>query len=400
MQKCNVCQGDKVIKIFDLGEQPVCHRFLSRGDEKEYTFFMELGQCLDCGTVQLLNYMPVDEMRPRFDWLVCTEPEAHLDDLVEKLSRLPDLNKTSKIWGVSFKEDTTLARFNKLGFQETYRLDIREDLGAEDPLADVETVVNNLTVQCAKTIVAKRGKADMIIARHLIEHAFDLRMFIEAIKTLVKPEGYVVFEIPDCKRAFEQCDYTNYWEEHTVYFTPETFHNVFGFFGLKLCHFERAEYPLEDSYIGISKPCTDFGNPFPESDKLKEEVDRAHYYASQYETKKADLMNFFKNFRENKGKIAIFGAAHMCCTYLNVLDIKDYIEFVVDDNPHKKGMFMPGSRLPICGSKFIVEQNVKLCLLTLSPESEEKVLANNKAFLDQGGIFKSIFPSNSQALRV
>jgi hypothetical protein len=80
------------------------------------------------------------------------------------------------------------------------------------------------------------------------------------------------------------------------------------------------------------------------------------------------------------------------------LNIKDHIDFVVDDNPHKRGMFMPGSHLPIYESQFILDKGIKLCLLTVSSAGEEKVLEKNQEFIKRGGAFKSIFPGNPMAL--
>ena len=76
------------------------------------------------------------------------------------------------------------------------------------------------------------------------------------------------------------------------------------------------------------------------------------------------------------------------------------IFYRLQEIPDIKGMFMPGSRLPIYGSSAIIDQNIKLCLLTLSVSGEEQVLANNKKFIQQGGIFKSIFSRNPLALTV
>ena len=67
MKGCNLCQREKVKEILDLGEQPVCHRFLFSPKEKEYKHPVTIGQCLDCGMVQLMEPMSIDELKPRFD---------------------------------------------------------------------------------------------------------------------------------------------------------------------------------------------------------------------------------------------------------------------------------------------------------------------------------------------
>jgi len=83
-----------------------------------------------------------------------------------------------------------------------------------------------------------------------------------------------------------------------------------------------------------------------------------------------------------------------------LFEIADFIEFVVDDNPCMRGLFMPGSKLPIFESKMVYEKDIKLCILTLSAPSEEKVVKNNQKFLEQGGEFISIFSGSPRAKEV
>jgi len=48
----------------------------------------------------------------------------------------------------------------------------------------------------------------------------------------------------------------------------------------------------------------------------------------------------------------------------------------------------------------LIKANIKLCLLSLSPESEAKVINKNHVFLDKGGKFVSIFPASKNALNI
>jgi hypothetical protein len=89
--RCTVCDGGALRRSLELGCQPPSNRFLSSddvGDEESHA--LSLGYCADCGTVQLVDRMPIEAIRPRFDWLANSEPEGHLDDLVAKITAVPN----------------------------------------------------------------------------------------------------------------------------------------------------------------------------------------------------------------------------------------------------------------------------------------------------------------------
>ena len=56
---------------------------------------------------------------------------------------------------------------------------------------------------------------------------------------------------------------------------------------------------------------------------------------------------YLGEFRRRQGPVAVLGAGHLACAFINYLQLQEHLAFVVDDNPHKQGLFMPGSRLPI-----------------------------------------------------
>lgn len=398
-RKCEVCSQKDVVLLFDVGEQVVCHHFLKSVAEQEEVYHLTLGQCQKCGTVQLIDRIPVDKLRPRYDWLKCNEPEAHLDNLVTTMTRLSGITKDSMIGGISFKDDTTLERFNRLGFKNTWRADTVDEFGISNPLAGFESVQAHFGPETVGRLIQNHGKADVFIARHIIEHSYNLNEFITLAKELINPGGYIFFEIPDCQRAMESLDYTTIWEEHLTYFTEATFRYCFGFKGLSLVHFERIPYSIEDSYVGIAQIDKKglSSHVLPE-DELNRELLRGKNFAAQYQTKKNEIKGFFAKFRQQGKKTALFGGGHMSCVFLNIFDLKEDIQFIVDDNPNMRGLFMPGSRLPILESKAIYEQDIDICILTLSASSEDKVIKNNQRFIEKGGAFFSVFPGSQWAM--
>ena len=124
--------------LLDLGLQPISNRFLTHSSNKSVPHYpMKLMLEKDTGGIRLQSPFPVEEVKPRYDWLTCFEPEDHLDEMVEKILELPGINKDSVFGGYSFKDDTTLARFKAKGFENQWRIDPQKDLGVVDPCADV-----------------------------------------------------------------------------------------------------------------------------------------------------------------------------------------------------------------------------------------------------------------------
>ncbi len=356
---------------------------------------MVLGQCVKCGMVQLIQTIPFDEIRARFDWLLYDEPEDHLDDLVQLLSRLPGIKSDSLIGSIGFGRDSTLDRFERRGFNQTWRLDLWRDLGVSHPNARVETIQEKLTSHSARWIAKQRGLSDLLIVRHMLEHTHDLRNFLEGIKLLVKPTGYVIFEVPDCEKPFADCDYSILWEEHVFYFMPETLRFSLEKAGFEILDLQRPPHSL----IAIARPIE--GLPRQEvlpPQILAQEQLRLLDFTNSFPKKQQQAVDLLVKIRAAEGKIAFFGAGHLACVYINLFQLKDYIEFVTDDHPKKRGLFMPGSHLPIYNSSALIEHDIRVCLMALRPQTERKLAKRNPDFFTKGGRFISILPGRANSL--
>ena len=61
--------------------------------------------------------------------------------------------------------------------------------------------------------IKKLKKTDVLIVRHILEHCYDIKRFINNLKKMVKKNGYIVFEVPDCEQSLLRRDYVMMWEE-------------------------------------------------------------------------------------------------------------------------------------------------------------------------------------------
>ena len=396
MKGCFLCGEPQCRELIDFGELPVCHHFFDGGD-KEGTNPLGLGQCDACGLVQLAKAIPPERLVPRFDWIAYNEPEGHLDDLVGTIIGLAGITPAATIAGTSYKEDSTLNRLRRLGYAHTWRLDPISDLGAADSRTGMETIQSRLRPDVVDGLQRKYGAPDVVIVRHVLEHTYDPRGFMEALRRLVKPGGYVIVEVPDCARAFDLLDYTVLWEDHSLYFGEPSLRMCLKRGGFSIVRFQRYTAPYENSLVAIASPRPAPGASGLTEEEMQTERNRARAFAKGFQGRRAALRRLLAEWRPH-GKIAMFGAGHHAAMFINLMGLADLIDFVVDDHPRKCGLRMPGSRLPIVKSEALIRENVRLCLTSLSFESERTVVQRHHDFVEQGGTFASIFPVHAEAL--
>jgi len=397
MSRCQICKEDKVKALLDCGPQSLCNRFITGPNANEYRHPLVLGQCEGCGLLQLTEPVPAEEIAPRFEWLVYNEAEGHLDHLADVICELPGISNNSVACGITYKDDTLLKRLEKKKLSRVWRIEPEKDLDISIPGVGGETVLPLLTSESATRLFERHGRADIVIARHVYEHAPDTHKLLDALKNLVSPRGYVVFEVPDCTRQLRSRDYSMLWEEHILYFTPDTFRNSFLFTNFSLDYYECNSYLIENALVAITKPVENNELTPLTSDILDRELEMGYSYGEGLSKYAEKLQRYLNRYTDSNENIAIFGAGHVACMYINLMGIKDYIEFVVDDNPHKKGLYMPGSKIPIVSSESLYN-SISLCLLSLNPLQEEKIISKHKDFLQRGGRIRSIYPSSKYYL--
>ena len=369
---CRICKK-KLNKIISFGNFPVCHKFKKK-NQKEKKFSLEIGICKKCSLVQLNNPFPLSQLRPKYNWINYNEPEEHLDKLVKTISNLKNINKSSIIAGVSYKEISTLERFKKIGYNKTWVLDVKKDLNINNKKLNLETIQDKISKANTNKIIKRNKKADVLIVRHILEHSYNTINFIQSLKKLVNHDGYLIFEVPDCKESFSSTDYTTIWEEHILYFTENSLKKMLIGQGLKITYFEIYKYSYENVLIIITKIKKDNSPP----KKINLIIPKINFNPNLLSVDKLKIRQKIEYFKKEKYKICLFGTGHAACTFLNILQIHDLVDLVVDDDKNKKSLFLPNSNLEIKNSLKLKKFSKILLILGVNSESEKKIISKFK----------------------
>ena len=161
--------------------------------------------------------------------------------------------------------------------------------------------------------------------------------------------------------------------------------------------FEIYKYPIENSLAAIVKPANII-TALTDKNTLQKENTRALIFSQEFVKRKEKVKSFFSEYKQQQGKVAIFGAGHSSCLLVNILGLKGEIELIIDDNTNKQGMFMPGSCLKIASPSALLNGSIKLCILSVNPNAEEEIIAKNKHFVKTGGKFLSFCTASEISL--
>lgn len=389
---CTVCNSLALKTMIDFGEQPPANRFLAQDfcQTQQSTHALALGYCEDCDTSQLTQRMPIDAIRPQFHWLIYNEPEGHLDKIAEQLFQLPGITPGSKILGVTYKDQSTIDRLIKLGLPHSHCI-AEQDFKCTAQFFGLETIQQLLRDPKVMTdLKAKYGQADMVLLRHVIEHSDDATALITALRHLLTPNGYLVMELPDSEHILKSGNHAFIWEEHISYFTEQSLAALANAAGAEMAWFQRCSYPYEDSLL-VAFQFSSLKSGSKTQPVLSESAILLENFKNELTHAQREWRELLISYRKEGKKIAVFGAGHLAVKFINFFELSGYLDCVIDDNPHKAGMKMPGSCLPIEPSKILSEQGITLCISTLSPESDSKVRQKLSAYFEGGGLMISAF---------
>ncbi len=375
----------------DLGPQPLTGCFPETPGAVSFRYRLVLEACTVCGLVQLSDPPPRQALARREPWVSYREPETHLEEIADRLSALEGLGAGTTAVGLGEHDQPVLEQLELRGLRPR-SIDWRAELGVDREHAGVETLQELLSPEAAAGLVSRHGRADLVVARSLVEHAHDVRRLVAALDALVAPGGYVFVEVPDSEPALEGIDPSVLWEEHTLYFTEATLRAALERLGLSVVWSAR---PARATQLDVVARRVDRrGAPPGTGSGPQAELERARRFATGLPDRRARWVGLLDEQRREGRSVALFGAGHVGAMFANVFDLGPLLSCAIDDHPAKQGRLIPGAEIPIRRSAALVEDDIEICLMALSPESEERVVEGNRSWLSRGGEFWSIFPGS------
>ena len=392
---CRICDSREIRPVLSLGTTPLADglRRKEQLSQNEPIFPLNVAFCPRCSLLQLLETVPPEVLfcqdypyYSSFSPALLQHSRANALDLIDSRH----LNAGSLVIELASNDGYLLKNFVEHGIP-VLGIDPADGPARAAEKIGIPTLCTFFSKNLAHELAANGKAADVIIGNNVLAHVADLHGFVEGIRTLLKDDGVAVIEMPYVKDLVDHCEFDTIYHEHLCYFSVTALDHLFRMHSLFLNDVKHLSIHGGSLRIYVEKT----ENPSPAvRDMLRteavEKVNQIDYYrdfAERVERIRKELRRLLGSLQREGARIAAYGAAAKGSTMINYSGIgPDLLDFVVDRNTHKQGLYMPGQNIPVLGPEVLLERMPGYVLL-LAWNFADEILQQQQEYRQRGGRF-------------
>jgi hypothetical protein len=219
----------------------------------------------------------------------------------------------------------------------------------------VPTLVEFFGRETAERLAAEGRRASLVVGNNVLAQVPDLNDFVAGVKIVLRDDGTATFEFPHLLQLLDGLQYDTIYHEHFSYFSLGTIVEIFSEHGLDV-------YDVEELWThggSLRVYAQQRGGPHPTGDAVRRLLadeereglrspERYARFAEKVKESKRALLDLLVDLRREGKQIVGYGAPGKGNTLLNYCGIRtDFLDYTVDRNPYKHGLFTPGTHIPI-----------------------------------------------------
>jgi SAM-dependent methyltransferase len=398
-RQCLSCERDGLVDILSLGELPLANAYPAVGEGgEERRFPLDVAFCPSCSLVQLRHVVPPHDMFSEYLYFSSYSASMlrHAEALAAALVETRNLGRESLVVEIASNDGYLLQFFQRAGVPVRGIEPAANVARVAEQQRQIQTLNAFFTEKLAAGLAADGWQADVVLALNVMAHVPDLNGFVAGIRTLLKPGGVAVIEVPYVRDMVERTEFDTIYHEHLCYFSLTAVASLVLRHGLVVQQVDRI--PVHGGslrlVIGRGESHGDSAQRLLAEEQRLGVTSEAYYrgFRRAVEDIRITLTSTLARLRQAGATIAGYGAAAKATILLNYCGLDaQTVAFVADRNPHKHGRHMPGCSIPIVPVETIGERRPDYVLLFVWNIKDE-VLQQEDAYRKQGGRFLVAIP--------
>jgi SAM-dependent methyltransferase len=385
MRHCRLCHADRLRPVIDLGAMPIAHRMLREHDESEERFPFAVTVCEACGLPQIAEPIDPDILYRDFNFNFSSwKVEPHEPD---ELDTIHSFHKPAKVFEIGCNDGRFMDELRKRGAKVLFGVEPNSVSSEIARKRGIEVHHDMVSPAITQGAVAKHGKFDLVVSRQVLEHIGDFENFFACVDIALADDGYLFLAVPDFAPGRAAGDVSVLWEEHVNYFTEETLLALLARKGFEPLSVKK--YNFSGGSLAVTARRSKLKSP---SFDGRASADAAEQFGKRARDYGRRLVPALSRLRDKGTQIVMYGAGCRACTFANTFELGGLIDFAIDDQKERQGLFMPGSRIVIRSPDELKKPSSPLvCLLAVNNENEAEVSAKLKDMLERPLTIVSIF---------
>ena len=393
---CRSC-GEAGLRVFlALGSMPLPDALL-RADQlggPEPRYPLDVAFCPACSLVQILEEVEPHELFVDNYLYFSSFSEGWMRHSREHALRLIEerrLGSDSLVVELASNDGYLLRNFVEQGVP-VLGIDPAPEQADAAEAAGVPTLREFFGADVARRLVDAGTRADVIVANNVMAHTPTLNSFVEGISILLADDGVATIENTYVKDLIDHTEFDTIYHEHFCYFSCTAVDALMRRHGLYLNaveYFPGLQGGALRWWVSRSAHQEDSARSFLEAEREQGLTDWAYYesFGDRVEAIRAELPALLHQLKSEGKTIAAYGAAAKGSTLVNYVGIgPELVDFVVDRNVHKHGLYMPGTHLPILAPEALLAERPDYVLL-LAWNYRDEVMRQQAEYLAGGGRF-------------
>jgi hypothetical protein len=398
---CRLCNSSRLERVVPLAPTPVAEKYVGRDQLHEPTpsYPLDLHLCLDCGHVQLLDVVDPAYLFDNYTYMSGnTKPLVqHFDEVAESTISRYGVRPGDLVIDIGSNDGSLLRAFQKRGAR-VLGVDPARDIARRASESGIPTIPDFLNPALTTRILAEHGPARVVCAFNVYAHADDLAGMTDCIRDLLDPAGVFVCEFSYLLDILDRMLLGTIFHEHLSHHSFRPLAAFLNRHGLQPVEVQRN--PIQGGSVVATSQRANGPHPVSpsvnallslETERALDRPETLRRFADQLQSLKLKVASLVASIQSHGQRLWGYGAARSGTTLIAQMNLGSVIEAIVDDSPDKQNRFSPGDHIPIRPSSDLLAEQPDFVII-LAWIHAERIIQNNRPYLDRGGRFIVCFP--------